>query len=79
MSTLINSTSLDPKSLSIASLIDRLHPKGPGVKSFLSNNERVTFLFYNLIDNKIPDLDIVLACKNKIKCTFKLIFELVLT
>ena len=34
--TLMNSESLDPRSLSIASFVDRLQPRGPGVKSFLS-------------------------------------------
>ena len=34
--TLMNSESLDPRSLSIASFVDRLQPRGPGVNSFLS-------------------------------------------
>ena len=34
--TLMNSESLEPRSLSIASLVDRLQPRGPGVNSFLS-------------------------------------------
>ena len=34
--TLMNSESLEPRSLSIASFVDRLQPRGPGVKSFLS-------------------------------------------
>ena len=34
--TLMNSESLEPRSLSIASFVDRLQPRGPGVNSFLS-------------------------------------------
>ena len=34
--TLMNSESLDPRSLSMACLVARLQPRGPGVKSFLS-------------------------------------------
>ena len=46
--TLMNSESLDPRSLSIASFVDRLQPRGPGVNSFLSVG-RPLCLFSSLV------------------------------
>ena len=46
--TLMNSESLDPRSLSMACLVDKLHPRGPGVKSFLSwgENHHISIIIY---------------------------------
>ena len=44
--TLMNSESLDPRSLSMACLVERLQPRGPGVKSFLSGE--VACHYHNL-------------------------------
>ena len=46
--TLMNSESLDPRSLSMACLVDKLHPRGPGVKSFLSwgENHHISIIMY---------------------------------
>ena len=36
LTVLMNSTSLDPRSLNIASLVDMETPRGPGVNNFFS-------------------------------------------